>query len=115
MAPSEYAAAINPALPLILDEGTLDSDQMEMVEDMLKDARKDNPDGYVSPLTKPNVRILIPGSAKELLDTYNRYASMKDNLAANVFSYIAELEFLFLMLFGMLKCTDNLVHRIFGI
>lgn len=115
VAPSEYAAAINQALPLILDEGTLDSDQMEMVEDILEEVRKDNPDGYVSPLTKPNVRILIPGSAKELLDTYNRYASMKDNLAANVFSYIAELAFLFLMLFGMLKGTDKLVHRIFGI
>lgn len=115
VAPSEYAAAINPALLLYFDEGKLDSDKMEKVEDMLEEARKDNPDGYVSPLTKPNVRILIPGSAKELLDTYNRYASMKDNLAANVFSYIAELAFLFLMLFGMLKGTDKLVHRIFGI
>lgn len=32
-----------------------------------------------------------------------------------VFGYIAEISFLFLMLFGMLKGTDKLVNRIFGI
>ena len=32
-----------------------------------------------------------------------------------VFGYMAEISFLFLMLFGMLKGTDKLVNRIFGI
>lgn len=32
-----------------------------------------------------------------------------------VFGYMAEVSFLFLMLFGMLKGTDKLVNRIFGI
>ena len=32
-----------------------------------------------------------------------------------VFKYMAEISFLFLMLFGMLKGTDKLVNRIFGI
>lgn len=32
-----------------------------------------------------------------------------------VFKYMAEVSFLFLMLFGMLKGTDKLVNRIFGI
>ena len=34
---------------------------------------------------------------------------------SRVFGYMAEMSFLFLMLFGMLKGTDKLVNRIFGI
>ena len=34
---------------------------------------------------------------------------------SRVFGYMAEMSFLFLMLFGMLKGTDKLVNRVFGI
>ena len=34
---------------------------------------------------------------------------------SRVFNYMAEMSFLFLMLFGMLKGTDKLVNRVFGI
>ena len=41
--------------------------------------------------------------------------SVTTTAAEVVFKYMAEVSFLFLMLFGMLKGTDKLVNRIFGI
>lgn len=52
---------------------------------------------------------------EEEIEVYKHLLEMKDNLGSLVFSYIAEMGFLFMMLFGMLKGTERLVHKIFGI
>lgn len=50
---------------------------------------------------------------------WSRYmGSGRDGIVSadsKVFSYMAEMSFLFLVLFGMLKGTDKLVNRVFGI
>ena len=51
----------------------------------------------------------------EEIEEYQRLVEIKDSLSGYVFSYIAEMAFLFMMLFGMLKGTERLVHKIFGI
>ncbi len=51
----------------------------------------------------------------EEIEEYQRLLEVKDSLGSYVFSYIAEVGFLFMMLFGMLKGTERLVHKIFGI
>ncbi len=51
----------------------------------------------------------------EQIAEYQRLVEIKDSLGSYVFSYIAEMAFLFMMLFGMLKGTEKLVHKIFGI
>lgn len=51
----------------------------------------------------------------EEIEEYRHLVEIKDNLGSYVFSYIAEMAFLFMMLFGMLKGTEKLVHKIFGI
>jgi len=52
---------------------------------------------------------------EEEIEVYQHLLEMRDNLGSLVFSYIAEMGFLFMMLFGMLKGTERLVHKIFGI
>ena len=51
----------------------------------------------------------------EEIEEYQRLVEIKDSLGGYVFSYIAEMAFLFMMLFGMLKGTEKLVHKIFGV
>ncbi|MBQ9870988.1 MAG: hypothetical protein IJM27_03575 [Eubacterium sp.] len=51
----------------------------------------------------------------EQIAEYQRLVEIKESLGSYVFSYIAEMAFLFMMLFGMLKGTERLVHKIFGI
>ena len=51
----------------------------------------------------------------EVIAEYQRLVEIKDSLGSYVFNYIAEMAFLFVMLFGMLKGTEKLVHKIFGI
>lgn len=57
----------------------------------------------------------IPATVEEYNEQLARLKAMEENLGGTVFTYIAEMAFLFMMLFGMLKGTDKLVHRIFGL
>ena len=111
VSPQKYTAAF---IPGGLSDLTSWSD--DDLEGFLEKAREDYPEGYVIDVLRGvNEPIKIPDSVKELKNNYRRYKKMQDDLGGSVFSYIAEMAFLFLMLFGMLKGTDKLVHRIFGI
>lgn len=115
--PLEYAGSLNPVLGIEAKEATHNPDSYSdsALNDWLEAARENSTNGYVYSFRHPDVPIKIPDSVEEFKETYKRYEKMEEDLSGSVFSYIAELAFLFLMLFGMLKGTDKLVHRIFGI
>ena len=98
--------------------GLLDLDSIpdSEIEQTLQNLRNQYPDGKVPIIQSDGTTFVdIPGSAQEFRSNVDSYQEMSEDLDGTVFSYIAEMAFLFLMLFGMLKGTDKLVHRIFGI
>ena len=96
--------------------GDIDKLSDSEIEEILEKDRNDHPDGKISLiLSDSEIMVDIPTSPAQFRSTYHSYEKMRDDLDGSVFSYIAEMAFLFLMLFGMLKGTDKLVHRIFGI
>lgn len=104
------ATASGPAL--LVDVKDLSDSE---IQGALDQCWEDHPEGKVQvPLDKETI-VDIPKSAQEFRNYYDKYTQMETDLDGTVFSYIAEMAFLFLMLFGMLKGTDKLVHRIFGI
>ena len=69
----------------------------------------------IVPTTNMTGPLIATVLTPEEIAEYQRLLEVKDNLGSYVFSYIAEMAFLFMMLFGMLKGTEKLVHKIFGI
>ena len=69
----------------------------------------------IIPTTNMTGALIATALTPEQIEEYQRLLEIKDNLGSYVFSYIAEMAFLFMMLFGMLKGTEKLVHKIFGI
>ena len=72
-------------------------------------------DHGIIPTTNMTGALIATALTPEQIEEYQRLLEIKDNLGSYVFSYIAEMAFLFMMLFGMLKGTEKLVHKIFGI
>ncbi len=79
-----------------------------------------DPDAYLMErgiIPTNNISMIIGSQllTPEEIEEYQRLVEIHDSLGSYVFSYIAEMAFLFMMLFGMLKGTEKLVHKIFGI
>ena len=72
-------------------------------------------DRGISPTNNMSMMLGSTILTPEEIEEYQRLVEIKDSLGGYVFSYVAEMAFLFMMLFGMLKGTEKLVYKIFGI